>query len=613
MSTVTVKLCGLQSLGDALAAIDAGADYLGFVFAESRRQVTPEQVRDIVAELPQNHPPIVGVFVNETPEVINAAADMATLDFVQLSGRVDQQHIEAISHPTISVVHVSAEADISQRLRAIAPFTSLMILDTAVDDAAGGSGIAFDWALAANIPADLAGRVMLAGGLNPNNVAHAISATTLQAVDVSSGIESDARKDPQKMSEFVAAAKSAEKNDWQADEHGKFGRWGGMYVPETLMPAVYELVESYDAIRQDPAFWKRFDDLCTNYVGRPTPLYFAERLTEHRATTDHGARIFLKREDLAHTGAHKINNALGQALLAQRMGKTRIIAETGAGQHGVATATACALLGLECIVFMGEVDIERQKPNVLRMDLLGAKVVPVSSGSKTLKDAINAAIRDWVTNLNSTYYLVGSVVGMHPYPTMVRDFQSVIGTETKAQLAASENRLPDAVVACVGGGSNAMGMFYPFLNDASVKLVGAEAGGHGLDTTQHAASIVAGSEGVLHGSRMHLLQTEDGQVRETHSISAGLDYPGVGPEHSHLATSGRAEYRAVTDAQALAALELLCKTEGIIPALESSHAVALGVDLASTMQRDEIVVVNLSGRGDKDLNTILAHRTGGAS
>ncbi|MCM8749164.1 tryptophan synthase subunit beta [Thermomicrobiaceae bacterium CFH 74404] len=384
------------------------------------------------------------------------------------------------------------------------------------------------------------------------------------------------------------------------DERGRFGQFGGIYAPVTLLPAIEELIEAYNEARQDPAFQAEFERLLRHYVGRPTPLYHAAKLSREVG----GAQIYLKREDLAHTGAHKINNAVGQGLLAKRMGKPRVIAETGAGQHGVATATVCAMLGLECVVYMGELDIQRQSLNVFRMKLLGAEVKAVTSGSRTLKDAMNEAIRDWVTNVRTTYYLIGSVAGMHPYPMMVRDFQSVIGRETRQQALELCGRLPDAIVACVGGGSNAMGIFYPFLEDSEVELHGAEAAGEGIETGRHAASLTAGRVGVLHGSRSYVLQDDDGQILEAHSISAGLDYPGVGPEHSYLKEIGRATYHPITDREALEAFQLLCRTEGIIPALEPAHAVALAVRLAAERSPDDIIVVNLSGRGDKDMHTV---------
>lgn len=388
-------------------------------------------------------------------------------------------------------------------------------------------------------------------------------------------------------------------SDLLPDERGYFGAFGGRFVPETLMPALEELESSYNVAKNDPAFQKQYHDLLKKYVGRPSPLYLAQRLTDYCG----GARIYLKREDLNHTGAHKINNAAGQILLAARMNKSRVIAETGAGQHGVATATAAALFNLQCVIYMGEEDIARQSLNVFRMKILGARVVPVSSGSRTLKDAMNEAMKDWVTNVDNTYYLVGSVAGPHPYPVMVRDFQKVIGGEAREQVLGLEGRLPDCVIACVGGGSNAMGIFYPFL-DTGTQLTGVEAAGCGLDTGKHAATLTAGSPGVLHGSLSYVLQDREGQIKLAHSISAGLDYPGVGPEHSYLKDSGRVEYTSVTDREALEAFSLLCRTEGIIPALESSHALAVAVRKAREMPRDSVIIVNLSGRGDKDVETV---------
>ncbi|WP_374468061.1 tryptophan synthase subunit beta [Phenylobacterium sp.] len=398
---------------------------------------------------------------------------------------------------------------------------------------------------------------------------------------------------------------STRPNDYNAypDAEGRFGDYGGRYVPETLMPLVHELDAAYAAAKADPAFQAELKSFLTHYVGRPSPLYFAERLTEHFG----GAKIYLKREELNHTGSHKINNCMGQILLAMRMGKTRIIAETGAGQHGVATATVCARFGLPCVVYMGAVDVERQKPNVFRMNLLGAEVRPVTSGSATLKDAMNEALRDWVTNVHDTYYLIGTAAGMHPYPVMVRDFQAVIGQETKDQVLELEGRLPDAVVACVGGGSNAIGMFHPFLNDEGVRLYGVEAAGEGMGTDRHAAAINGGRPGVLHGNKTYLLQNPEGQITEAHSISAGLDYPGIGPEHSWLHDVGRATYLTATDAESLEAFMLLSKLEGILPAIESAHALARIGDIAREVGKDGVVVLNLSGRGDKDVATVAAH------
>ena len=386
----------------------------------------------------------------------------------------------------------------------------------------------------------------------------------------------------------------------EPNKAGFYGEYGGKFVPETLMYAIQELEETYEASKKDPAFQKELNYYLKQYVGRVNPLYYAERLTKDLG----GARIYLKREDLNHTGAHKINNALGQVLLAKKMGKRKVVAETGAGQHGVATATAAALFGMECTIFMGEVDVKRQALNVFRMELLGAKVESVTSGSKTLKDAVNEALRYWVATVEDTHYVMGSVLGPHPFPEIVRDYQSVIGIETRRQILEAEGRLPDLVLACVGGGSNAMGMFYPFIEDQTVRLMGVEAAGHGLDTEEHAASINKGSVGILHGSKMHLLQDEDGQVLEAFSISAGLDYPGIGPEHSFLHDIGRAEYAAINDEEAVEAFHYLSRLEGIIPALESSHALAQVLKLAPTMSKDQIIVMNLSGRGDKDVQQI---------
>ncbi|MBT4905507.1 MAG: tryptophan synthase subunit beta [Rhodospirillaceae bacterium] len=395
---------------------------------------------------------------------------------------------------------------------------------------------------------------------------------------------------------------SAEPNSYHngPDEHGHFGIFGGRFVAETLMPLILEVEQAYEAAKADPSFQAELDDYLTHYVGRPSPLYFAERITEHFG----GAKIYFKRDELNHTGAHKINNCMGQILLAMRMGKKRIIAETGAGQHGVATATVCARFGLQCVVYMGATDIERQAPNVFRMKLLGAEVIPVTSGTATLKDAMNDALRDWVSNVDDTYYLIGTVAGPHPYPAMVRDFQKVIGEETKVQMQAAEGRLPDSLIACIGGGSNAMGLFYPFLNDADVRIIGVEAAGHGVETGEHAASLTGGSPGVLHGNRTFLLQDDDGQILDAHSISAGLDYPGIGPEHSWLHESGRVEYVSVTDQEALDAFQLCSRLEGIIPALEPSHALAHVGKIAADLPADHLMVMNMCGRGDKDVFTI---------
>lgn len=401
-----------------------------------------------------------------------------------------------------------------------------------------------------------------------------------------------------------ANAAHAKANAYQApDDTGHFGLFGGRFVAETLMPLILEVEKAYEAAKSDPTFQSELDYYLKHYVGRPSPLYFAERLTNHCG----GAKIYFKRDELNHTGAHKINNCLGQVLLARRMNKKRIIAETGAGQHGVATATVCALFNIPCVIYMGAKDVERQAPNVFRMKLLGAEVIPVESGSKTLKDAMNEALRDWVSNVDTTLYLIGTVAGPHPYPMMVRDFQSVIGKELRTQMQEAEGRLPDSLVASIGGGSNAMGLFYPFLDDTSVKMIGVEAAGHGLDSGEHAASLLRGKPGVLHGSRTYLLQDDDGQIIDAHSISAGLDYPGIGPEHSFLHDQGRVEYVAIRDDEALDAFQKCCKLEGIIPALEPSHALAHVLKTAPKLPNDHLLVMNMCGRGDKDIFTVAKH------
>ena len=395
------------------------------------------------------------------------------------------------------------------------------------------------------------------------------------------------------------------RNTWDKwpDAEGRFGEFGGRYVAETLMPLILDLEKEYRAAKEDPAFIAQMDDLWAHYVGRPSPLYFAERMTDHFG----GAKIYFKRDELNHTGAHKINNCLGQVLLAMRMGKKRIIAETGAGQHGVATATVCARFGLQCVVFMGKTDVERQKPNVFRMKLLGAEIIPVESGTGTLKDAMNEALRDWVTNVDNTFYCIGTAAGPHPYPELVRDFQSVIGREAKEQILEREGRLPDAVMACIGGGSNAIGLFHPFVEDEGVRLIGVEASGHGVDTDKHAAALNGGKPGILHGNRTYLLQSDEGQIIDAHSISAGLDYPGIGPEHAFLRDSGRAEYLTCKDDEALEAFQLCTKLEGIIPALEPSHALARVGEVAQDMGKDQILILNMCGRGDKDIFSVAEH------
>ena len=614
----SVKICGLKRLDDALVAVEAGADLLGFVFAPSRRRIEPAVAREVIASIRRrSRVKVVGVFVNAPPAEMNRLARSCGLDYVQLSGDELDAMAAQLDVPAIQVIHVRDDItreDLSRRIGESC--AELVMLDAAHAGAYGGSGATFDWS---RVPTALERPLMLAGGLHAGNVSDAIRAVRPWGVDVSSGVESEGEKDQLKIRAFVRAVRAHDGKMMQTTSReeekpvkphyivespnpaasvptapkGRFGPFGGQYVPETLMAALGELEEAYAACRHDPHFQDRLEALQREYVGRPTPLFYARNLSRR-----YGAEIYLKREDLAHTGAHKINGALGQGLLAERMGKRRIIAETGAGQHGVATATVCAMLGLQCVVYMGAVDVERQALNVFRMDLLGAEVRTVSGGTATLKDAINEAFRDWVSSVATSYYLIGSVVGPHPYPLMVRDFQSVIGREARRQMTPP----PDYVVACVGGGSNAMGIFHPFSQDESVRLIGVEAGGRSSPALgEHAATLVYGVKGVLHGARTYVLQDEHGQIAGTHSVSAGLDYPGVGPEHSMYKDTGRAQYVAVGDAEALEAFQELSRTEGIIPALEPAHALAYALRLAQGEARGKRILVNLSGRGDKDV------------
>ncbi len=632
-----VKICGITSWMDAAMALEAGADMLGLIFySPSSRSVTAEQGCRIVEQVRGMGArfPAVGVFVDEDIEVVRRIARACHLDAVQLHGEEPPEEVDALREDGLDVFKVVRVRD-EGSLETMGHYRpTAYLLETYVPDRHGGTGQTFDWTLAAGAKAY--GPILLAGGLTPDNVAQAVDAVGPWGVDVASGVESaPGRKDGRKVRRFVSAAKggaggSAVRTpavpagarpgqgrrmrerglaDVRAtrhlpDERGYFGGFGGKFVPETLMPALQELDQAYGEAQADASFRRELEGLLADYVGRPTPLTFASRLTAFCG----GAAIYLKREDLAHTGAHKINNTLGQGLLARRMGKRRVVAETGAGQHGVATATAAALLDMDCVVYMGTEDVRRQAPNVARMELLGAEVRPVDTGSCTLKDAINEAIRDWVTNVGDSHYLLGSVLGPHPYPLMVRDFQAVIGYEARRQILAQRGRLPDVLVACVGGGSNAMGLFHAFRDDP-VKLVGVEAGGLGIDSGRHAARFGdprSGRLGVLHGTRTFVLQDGDGQIQPTHSISAGLDYPAVGPEHCHLRELERATYTFATDEEALGAFELLCRLEGIIPALESAHAVAEAIRRAGRMAAEEMILVNLSGRGDKDLDNVAA-------
>ncbi|SER44140.1 tryptophan synthase subunit beta [Salipaludibacillus aurantiacus] len=596
-----LKFCGMRCEQDYLKGVESGADMLGFIFASGKRQVNSEEV----ALWQRNKQPypgqkLTGVFVNAPAEQVLETVKTAGLHIVQCHGTEPPEELKAIKSASGAQVYKTLHHH-KEAVNEMAKYEGTAdgyVIDTKTSGAWGGTGRQFDWEAvpAYTREAERQGvPCLIAGGVNTDNI-YKLLAYKPSGIDVSSGIETDGKKDERKMSEM----KKAVSKTYQAPDHlGRFGPFGGKYVPETLMYALEELEEAYDSIKNDPEFAKELHKEMKEYSGRPTALSYAGQLSAHYG----GAQIFLKREDLNHTGAHKINNALAQALLAKRMGKTQIIAETGAGQHGVASATVAARFGLTCKVFMGAEDIKRQELNVFRMRLLGAEVIEVHSGGKTLKDATNEAIRHWVANVHDTFYLIGSVVGPHPYPMMVRDFQSIIGEESKRQLSERTGKLPDEVVACVGGGSNAMGIFYPFIED-EVKLTGVEAAGKGIDTPEHAATLSKGRKGVLHGSLSYLLQDEDGNITEPYSISAGLDYPGIGPEHAHLRDTGRVNYEAVTDKEALEALEDLCRFEGILPAIETAHALAYVKKKAPGMSKDDIILVCLSGRGDKDVHTI---------
>jgi tryptophan synthase beta subunit len=598
-----VKICGITRAEDALLAAELGASAIGFVFSQaSPRYIAPDRAKAIVDRLPVCVSAI-GVFVDEDADRIRRTAADVGLSAVQLHGR---ETPEAAASLGLRVVKALTADHAALSSLDGWPLSITILADAADGERRGGTGKTGNWAAAR----EMARRrpLLLAGGLNAANVAQAIREVRPTGVDVSSGVESaPGLKDGSAMRRFFDAVRREADGGLPVfgrrdpDARGYFGSFGGRFVPETLVAPVEELERAYREARADPAFAVALSELLTTYAGRPTPLSEARRLSAAAG----GARIFLKREDLTHTGAHKINNALGQALLARRMGKTRVIAETGAGQHGVATATSCALLGLRCEVYMGAEDMVRQAPNVARMKWLGATVRRVENGSRTLKDAINEAMRDWVANLDDTYYLLGSALGPHPYPLMVREFQSVIGAEARRQALAQIGRLPDAVVACVGGGSNAIGIFDGFLDDAGVRLVGVEAGGESLSPGRHAARFAGGSPGVLQGTRSYILQDGDGNIELTHSVSAGMDYAAIGPEHAWLRDVGRTEYTLATDNEAREAFKELARLEGILPALESAHAVAGGRRLAAALGSGAVVLINLSGRGDKDMGTMM--------
>ena len=595
MKRTRIKLCGMVREADIEAVNRLKPDYIGFVFwPKSRRYVTPERAKELKRML---DPDIqaAGVFVDAETDFIAGLLKSGVIDAAQLHGSEGNAEIRALKaktdKPVIKAFQIRTKDDAEQAGKSEADMILL--------DSGAGSGEVFDWSVVQEIRRPF----LLAGGLTPENVDRAIRQIHPWGVDVSSGIETDGFKDPEKMKEFVKKARKQEMTD-MAESRGRFGVHGGQYIPETLMNAVIELEEAYLRYKDDPGFNMELSTLFNEYAGRPSRLYYAEKMTEALG----GAKIYLKREDLNHTGAHKINNVLGQALLAKKMGKTRLIAETGAGQHGVATATAAALMGMECVVFMGEEDTQRQALNVYKMRLLGAEVIPVKTGTRTLKDAVSEAMREWSSRIKDTHYCLGSVMGPHPFPTIVRDFQSVISKEMRDQILEKEGKLPDAVIACVGGGSNAIGSFYHFIPDREVRLIGCEAAGRGIDTFETAATINTGRLGIFHGMKSYFCQDEYGQIAPVYSISAGLDYPGVGPEHAMLHDTGRAEYVAVTDEEAVNAFEYLSRTEGIIPAIESAHAIAYAMKLAPTMDKDAVLAVTVSGRGDKDCAAIARYR-----
>ncbi len=600
-----VKACGMRSSAGVRAAIGADADFVGFVLdPRSPRAVTAQDAASLASGLTRTAP--VLVFRAPSREEVASAMAASGVRGIQLAGFDEPPAWLARLRPRpttlIGVIHgpASVRSSLLAAEAWLASGASHVLLDGASRDAGGGSGAGAPMPLARRL-----GRIVpvgIAGGLRPENVAAAVRAARPALVDASSGLQRDGRNDPRRIGAFVRNARREPAGGDRVDRHGRFGRFGGRFVPETLMPALDELEGAWDLARRDPAYGAELRRLHRDFVGRPTPLFrIPPPVLSERG--GRGASVWLKREDLAHTGAHKINNAIGQALLAARMGKPRVIAETGAGQHGVATATACALLGLECVVYMGSTDIERQAPNVRRMDLLGAEVRPVTTGNGTLRDALNEALRDWVASVESTYYILGSAAGPHPYPEMVASLQEVIGHEARRQLRVEIGRAPDAVVACVGGGSNAIGIMRPFL-DTAARLIGVEAGGRGDALGDNAASLGLGAPGVLHGAFTMLTRDDAGQVVEPHSVSAGLDYPGVGPQLAALAESGRLEVRRATDAEALEATQWLARTCGIIPALESAHAVAAVLAMLPDLPADAHVLVNLSGRGDKDLGIL---------
>lgn len=609
-----IKICGLQSLDDVAIVNEVLPEYVGFVFAPGRHQINTTLARQMRKALDPRIQ-VVGVFVSEPIDRIVALCEENLIDLIQLHGEESLEECrelkQRVSVPVIYAIRMKSEGKktfISTRDRLDRRETEhdgidFFLFDTYVDGLYGGSGKLLPYE---QVP-QLEKPYFVAGGLTALNVSDVIKHTNPYAVDVSSGVETNGKKDRDKIIAFVTQVRGT-KNEIRevgcSMKKGRFQEYGGQYVPETLMNAVIEVEEAYEHYKTDESFQAELNELLRQYAGRPSRLYYAQKMTKDLG----GAKIYLKREDLNHTGSHKLNNVLGQVLLAKKIGKTRVIAETGAGQHGVATATAAALMGLECEIFMGEEDTKRQALNVFRMELLGAKVHPVTSGTKTLKDAVNETMREWTRRVDDTWYVLGSVMGPHPFPTIVRDFQKIIGEEIREQLMEVEGKLPDAVIACVGGGSNAIGAFHEFIKDETVQLIGCEAAGLGVDTAQNAATIANGSVGIFHGMKSIFCQDEYGQIAPVYSISAGLDYPGIGPEHAMLHDIGRATYVPITDEEAVDAFEYLSRTEGIIPAIESSHAVAYAKKIAGTMSKDQIIVINISGRGDKDVAAIARYK-----
>lgn len=587
---VNVKICGIRRPEDIEIINSYPPDYIGFVFAESKRQIDFNTAKNLKRLLKADIP-VVGVFVNDNIDDIIELYRSDIIDMAQLHGDENEEYINRLKEKEpelklIKAIEISGNEDLE--------YYENLDVEYLLLDSGKGSGKTFNWdSINKNISKDF----FLAGGLNSTNFNQAVEEFQPYAIDLSSGVETDDYKDEEKIKKILELKKMNGCN-------GRFGEYGGQYISETLMNGLLELEEEYYKAMEDPEFVDELNRILREYAGRPSLLYYAERMTEDLG----GAKVYIKREDLNHTGAHKINNVIGQVLLAKRMGKTRVIAETGAGQHGVATATAAALLDMECEVFMGELDTKRQALNVYRMELLGAKVHPVKSGTQTLKDAVNDAFREWISRIDDTNYVIGSTMGPHPFPMIVRDFQAVIGEEIKEQLLEKEGKLPTAILACVGGGSNAMGAFYDFIDDEDVRLIGCEAGGKGVDTPYNAAALTNGQIGIFHGMKSIFNQTNSGQISEVYSVSAGLDYPGVGPEHAHLRDIKRAEYVPITDEEAVQAFEYLSKTEGIIPAIESAHAVAQAIKMAPEMDKDDIIVINLSGRGDKDVASIARYR-----